>query len=116
MDAADLLAWGKAFAFTELVEAPIYRALVPTTTARALAASAITHPFVWFFFPWAGDLAGASYVVTSAVSELFAWGVEAAFFRRADRITWGRAVAASFVANAASLGLGLLVRATLGIV
>jgi len=41
----------KAFAFTEIVEAPLHRRLVPTRWGPALAAGAITHPFVWFLFP-----------------------------------------------------------------
>lgn len=116
MDVGDGIAWAKAFALTELVEAPIYRQLVPTDLGRALAASAITHPFVWFVFPWLGDALSIDYLVSVTASEIFAWAVEAVFFRMACRISWRRAMAVSLVANGASLGLGLLVRATLGIV
>jgi hypothetical protein len=94
-----VVAWLKAFAFTEIVEAPIYRAALRVTWWKALLASAITHPFVWFFFPWL---------------ELFAWLVEALFFRRAARVAWKRALLWSFVANAASVVLGLTSRALFG--
>jgi len=114
--ADDLAAWVKAFAFTEIVEAPLYRRLVPTRWGPALAASAITHPFVWFLFPWLGEELGASWAATSLVSEVFAVAVEAVFFRRIATIGWRRALLASVFANASSVGLGLLARATLGIV
>jgi hypothetical protein len=116
IDGNDVLAWAKAFALTELVEAPLYRRIVPTNWGPALAASAMTHPFVWFFFPWLGDELGTSWTVTATASEIFAWSVEALFFRRLCRISWRRAALVSLVANGASLGLGLLVRQTLGIV
>jgi hypothetical protein len=116
IDAEDLVAWAKAFAFTQLVEAPIYRRLVPTGWGRALAASTITHPFVWFAFPWLGGRLALGWTATSIVSEVFAVAVEAAFFRRLCRITWKRAGLVSLLANAASVAIGLFVRATLGIV
>ncbi len=114
--ADDLVAWAKAFAFTQLVEAPIYRRLVPTGWGPALAASAITHPFVWFVFPWIGEALDTSYTVTTILSEIFAVAVEATFFRRRCRVGWRRAALVSLAANGASVGLGFLVRATLGIV
>jgi hypothetical protein len=116
IEASDLVAWAKAFAFTELVEMPIYRSLVPSGWGAAFAASALTHPFVWFVFPWLGRELGLEWTVTALASELFAFAVEAAFFRRVCKVSWRRAALVSLLANAASLALGLTVRATLGIV
>lgn len=116
IEADDVLAWAKAFAFTQLVEAPLYRSFVPTGWGPALAASAITHPFVWFAFPWLGDELGLSWTLTAIVSEVFAIAVEAVFFRRVSRIRWPRAALVSLCANATSVGLGLFARAAFGIV
>lgn len=114
--AEDLVAWAKAFAFTELIEAPIYRRLIPTSWRLALAASAITHPFVWFAFPLLGEWLTLGWTATSIVSEVFAVAVEAVFFRRLCRISWRRAGLVSLLANGSSVALGLFLRATLGIV
>lgn len=110
-----LIAWWIAFMFTEIVEAPIYRAAIRVTWTQALFASAMTHPFVWFFFPWVASRAGWSYRTTAIVSELFAWLVEAAFLFKVGRISGRRALAWSFVANGASVGLGLLSRHLFGV-
>lgn len=112
----EVVAWIKAFAFTEIVEAPIYRRLVPTTWRLALAASAITHPFVWFAFPRVGEELALGWTATSIASEVFAVAVEAAFFRRLCRVPWRRAALVSLLANGASVVLGLFVRHTFGIV
>jgi len=112
----EIVAWAKAFAFTELVEAPIYRRLVPASWRTALAASAITHPFVWFVFPRVGQRLELGWLTTSITSEIFAVVVEAAFFRRACRISWRRAWLVSLFANGASVALGLFVRYAFGIV
>lgn len=120
-DVADIVPWAKAFVFTELVEAPIYRVGARASWSRALGASAITHPFVWFVFPALGERVGTSYVTTTALSELFAWVVEAAFLvwstRRAPAgIGWRRALVVSLLANGASVALGLTVRTLFGVV
>lgn len=114
--ADDLVAWGKAFAFTQAVEAPIYRWLVPAGWGAALAASAITHPFVWFAFPWLGERLDLSWTVTVILSEVFAVATEAAFFRIACDVRWRRAALVSLGANMASVTLGLLARSMFGIV
>ncbi len=111
--------WGEAFVFTEAIEVPIYLVAFARDGAAprrppwqrvaiAFAASLLTHPFVWFVFP---RLHGLSYDARTVLSEIFAWAVEAALLR-----SFGlrRAVAWSFAANAASLGLGLLSRTLFG--
>jgi len=111
-----LLGWVKAFVFTQLVEGPMYRRLVPTRWGLALGASTITHPFVWFAFPWLGDVLDLGWTTTSILSEVFAVVVEALFFRTTCAIGWRRAALVSIVANAASVSLGLLARTMFGIV
>src|SRR5262249_19658166 len=81
IDAGEVVGWLKAFALTELIEAPIYRFAIPSGWSPALLASAITHPFVWFAFPRVADHFEWSWELTVILSELFAWSVEAAFFR-----------------------------------
>lgn len=113
---AYVLAWIQAFAVTEAVEAPIYRGVARVSWPAALAASALTHPFVWFFFPWLGDALEWSWTVTAIVAEAFAWAVEAAWIalvlvRRGDARPWLRGALGSLVANAASVTVGLLLRA-----
>ena len=114
--AAYVVAWLGAFAFTEIVEAPIYRRLLGVSWLSSLGASAITHPFVWFVFP----RLRARWLPTTVGSELFAWLVEGAWFfllsRRAGAAgtTVARALLVSLLANAASEGLGLSSRAWFG--
>ena len=99
------LAWLSAFAFTQLVEVPIYRRAFACSFLAAFGASAVTHPIVWFaIFPFLD----ASYVVKTCVAELFAWSVEAAYFAWALRRS--RALLVSLLANSASVALGLLSR------
>lgn len=108
------VAWAKAFLFTEIVEAPIYRAALGVPWWKALLASALTHPFVWFFFPWLGFRLALPWIAEVVLSELFAWVVEAAFLVRVARVAPKRALLWSFVANAASVALGLGSRALFG--
>jgi hypothetical protein len=107
--------WLSAFAFTQAVEIPIWtllgRAAVPAWRA-ALAGAActcLTHPILWFVWPRVVHDYGA-YI---ASGELLVAAVETAvFYALARPVTLFRAVAASFLANAASYGGGLLLRAT----
>jgi hypothetical protein len=103
-------AWLAAFVFTELVEVPIYSTALGCSLLAAFGASAITHPIVWFGFftpHW-----HASYMVKLVTAETFAWLAEAAYFglifKKRNVLLW------SLVANAASLGLGLLSRHLFG--
>jgi hypothetical protein len=115
-------AWLGAFAFTQAVECPIYvyalgearpRRSRAGRAAVAFGASAITHPVVWFLFPWLWIRLGypGGYWTMVAFAEAFAVLVEAAY-------VWGFGLSAALgwavVANAASLGLGLLLRSAFG--
>jgi hypothetical protein len=104
---AALQAWLLAFAFTQAVEIPIYRrAGAPLWVA--FAASALTHPVVWFVFP----LLDLPWLWMVLCAELFAWLAEAAWLRwhGVRRPLWW-----SLLANGASLSLGLLARRWLGV-
>ena len=103
---ASLGAWLAAFVFTQLIEVPIYLRWLKCSPVVAFGASAITHPIVWFaFFHRAWH---APYVTKLVLAELFAWLVEAAYFAFLFRRR--QALLATLVANAASLGVGLLSR------
>ncbi|MBX3192604.1 MAG: hypothetical protein KF819_36810 [Labilithrix sp.] len=112
---AYLLAWARALLFTQIVEAPLYRAALGVGWGKALAASAVTHPFVWFVFPPLAARFEIAYLPCAIVSELFAWLVEAAFFVKICGVRPGRAIAFSLLANAASVALGQASRALFGL-
>ena len=98
-------AWALAFLFTQMVEVPIYAVGLHVGLLRAFGASAITHPVLWFvLFPYLH----LPYVWLVVVGESFAWLLEAAYF--AVLFHRRRALLWSFIANAASLGTGLLSR------
>jgi hypothetical protein len=107
--------WLLAFAFTQLIEIPIYNyALREFNFSRlkrfavAFGASAITHPVVWFAFPrWMPNTP----VVMLIASELFAIVVEAAYLR-AFRLS--RSLGWSLVANSLSFGISIFSRKFFG--
>jgi len=69
-----------------------------------IALSFATLPYVWFLFP--AFTSGAAYVVCA---ELFAFAAEAIGYKYILRVDWKRAAALSFICNAASFLLGLLI-------
>jgi hypothetical protein len=98
-------AWLQAFAFTQMVEVPIYVVGLRVSVPAAFVASAITHPVIWFvIFPYLP----LPYAWTVVCAEAFAYLVEAAYFawllRRRRAWLW------SAVANGASFGVGMLAR------
>lgn len=100
--------WHAAFLLTQAIEIPIYLWAARSLPGRrramvAVGASAITHPIIWFCLPWET----APYLVLLVVAECFAVTVEAQWGR-----LWQvpRPWSVSLVANAASLGIGSLVR------
>lgn len=102
--------WLLAFGLTQLVEAPIYRRAAGASWPVALAASALTHPVVWFAFPPLLE-AGVGYGPMVLAAELFAVGVEGLWLRHAQVAHPARW---SIVANAASLCTGLVLRQCFG--
>ncbi|MFA6328182.1 MAG: hypothetical protein WCY41_01935 [Candidatus Micrarchaeia archaeon] len=69
-----------------------------------IALSLATLPYAWFVFPMLAG--GAAYI---ALAELFAFAAETAGYRFVLRVGWKRAAMLSFICNAASFLLGLLV-------
>ena len=121
-----MFSWLAAFVFTQVVECPIYLVAQRGEDGRAqqrrawwcklaiaFGASAITHPVVWFGFPylWLGLGYPGGYWTMVAGAEAFAVCVEAGYlrgFRVPQPWAW------SVLANAASFGLGLASRTALG--
>ena len=105
------IAWSYSFLFTLAVEIPIYvlvaRRSVPARRAALAAAlcSAVTHPLLWFvwprFFKHYTTYIVSGELIVAVVEALIFWAVA-----RPKRFL--TAVAASFLANAGSYGLGVL--------
>jgi hypothetical protein len=104
------LRWLSAFVFTQIVEVPIYRRTLHPSFWVAFGASAITHPLVWLFL--GSRVWHAPFLWQATAAELFAWWAEAAYFKlvfgRPNALLW------TFVANVASLVLGLVANALFG--
>jgi hypothetical protein len=110
--------WLRAFAWTlgiELLVAGVWLGgSVPVARRLSLItiANVATHPAVWLIFPELGAACGWPWLVTVAVSEVWAFGFEAfvywIFLGAAQLRT---AIGAAVAANAASLGLGFVLHA-----
>ena len=99
-----------------IAQSPLWRCgtRVPAAEAafaNALAASALTHPVVWWIIANPRGPVPAPY--RFALAEAFAVGVEAWWFAR--ETTWRRALVASLAANATSVALGLASRSLFGL-
>ena len=100
-----LIAWLAAFAITCAVELAVVRALARgARPAAILAAQAATHPALWI----AMAVLPLPSSVALALLETAAMTVESAIYRRWLGLPWPHAIAVSAVANAASLGVGVL--------
>jgi hypothetical protein len=108
----------RAFCFTLAVEAPLF-VLVARLGAGGVKISplvlvcagamgtCITHPLLWFVWP----RVMTDYTTYIVTGELIVAVVESlTFFAIARPIRMSRAVAASFIANAGSYGLGALLQ------
>ncbi len=72
-----------------------------------VAANVLSHPAVWFVFP---EL-GLSYTPMLVAAESWAVGSEVLLYRLVfPALSWRRAVAVSALANAVSVGVGVLLR------
>jgi hypothetical protein len=121
-----LIAWLAAFVFTQVVEVPIYVALMRRAAgagavppphllaqiALASGASALTHPIVWFVIPL---FEYNSYWIMVARAEAFAVLAEGIYFYALGAFGLRRAMLFSLLANASSCGLGFLSRAIFGV-
>jgi hypothetical protein len=102
-----MVRWLSAFVFTQVVEVPIWTRAFGGRRWLAFAASALTHPVVWFVLP----RLGLPYWAYVGVAEAYAVAVEALW---AWRFGVRRAWAWSLLANGASFGLGMLSRWAFG--
>jgi hypothetical protein len=126
LDPGEFAGWVSAFAFTQVVEVPIYVGALGLGGRRlaarklgllarlcvAFSCSLLTHPVVWFVFPRLID-AYYHYVAMVIAAETFAVLTEAAVV--AVALGGGaRSVAPAFLisllANMTSMSLGFLVR------
>lgn len=109
--------WARAFAFTLALEVPLFvlvgwwlargseRAPIWRLAVAGAAGTMMTHPLLWFVWP----LIVHDYTAYIVSGELIVATVETfTFFAIARPIKLSHAVAASFIANAASYGLGML--------
>ena len=114
--------WFKAFLFTQAFEIPVYMVALSryrpelrwyTRLAFSFEASAITHPFVWFLFPYftLGHEPDYYWNVVVPAAETFAVTVEALYFWR---LRVKLALGWTLLANGLSFGLGLLSRDLFG--
>jgi hypothetical protein len=100
--------WFAAFALTQLIEIPIHARALRGQGGRwlmAFAASALTHPFVYFGFAM---LMRPGTIRYALVAESFAVAVEAWWLHRCagGRLRATDAVLWSLVANASSVFVG----------
>jgi hypothetical protein len=106
-------AWARAFAATVAVElavaAPLLGGRAPWSRrlAAVVLANLCSHPVVWLVIPELG-LGWPAWIV---VAELWAFAIEALLYGVVFAGQARRAVVASLAANAASLAVGLLLRA-----
>ncbi len=104
-----LRGWLVAFCLTQALEMPIYWRITGSWRV-AFFASAMTHPVVWFCFPWLSMLE-VPWPVVVGLAEAFAVIVEALWLR-ANGVP--RALLWSFLANAFSATTGLVLRELTG--
>lgn len=110
------LSYPTALGTTLAVEVPLYAWLLPrlAPVSRSRAAevgvlvNVVSHPLLWFVLVPLGHWASDRTVVPVAVAEVLVWLGEALLCRLAARSDWPASLAVAAVANAASLGLGLL--------
>ena len=114
MDAEYLTAWLLAFLLSLAVEAPLYvlvsrgRCAWPRAALAGAAGTCLTHPLLWFV--WVRLVSDyATYIISG---EILVALIETVVFWRLARVDLRTAVAASFLANAASVLVGLALRAT----
>jgi hypothetical protein len=103
--------WLHAFLLTQAIEIPLYlwagrRVALCQRWLAAAGASAVTHPVLWFCFPWDR----APYVQCLVAGESFVVFTEAFLLAQAG---YRRPLAVSLMVNAASAAAGLALHALL---
>ena len=107
-------AWARAFAVTLAIELIVVLAItrdskesVPRRALLVTFANFVTHPIVWFVIPeWISNRAPQL-----VVCETWAILAEAIFYALTMRMRGARAFGIAAVANAASYGVGIVLRA-----
>ncbi|MGO9544746.1 MAG: hypothetical protein ACLPPF_08125 [Rhodomicrobium sp.] len=102
-------AYGLVFLVNCILEAPAY-AIAGRIMGRPAHAilgqiaglNLATHPAVYFVLPVLAERLGWTLLTQAAVSEVFAFTVEAALLRAVWKYPWRAAAAASFLANLTS--------------
>jgi hypothetical protein len=120
--------WFVSFLFTQAVEIPIWTGLswraVPAWKSALSGAlcTCVTHPLLWIVWPrvfflvrdWPLQIGGivvSRYTAYLVTGEFLVAVIESMIFYFAARSgRFSKALAISFIANAASLGLGVLAR------
>jgi len=118
MIAAEIAGWLRAFALTASIEVPIaawlFARAEPSVRRRlgvAFLANLVSHPVVWFVLP----RIFVSYPRMVVAAESWAVASEAIFYALVfPNAGPSRAFGVSALANGASLGVGLLLRALTG--
>jgi len=103
--------WLSAFLLTQAIEIPLYlwmgrRVPAGKRLAAAAGASTLTHPLLWFCFPWDSG----NYLRSFLTGECLVVLSETAVLQRAG---FPRPLAVSVLVNTASCGAGLLAGALL---
>ncbi len=106
--------WLRAFVLTVLIEAPLVVYLtrdlpIPLWRRAAIAVFAqfVTHPLVWYVFPFIPGLTGRTALT---LSEFWAWLGEALFYAVVMKeLRPLRAVGIAGIANGLSFAIGLFV-------
>jgi hypothetical protein len=109
-----VVAWFRAFLLTQAIEIGVAGKLFQTKNIpwkRSIGVIAIanlaSHPAVWFVFP---EL-GFSHIPTFVGMELWAWLSETVIYKIIfPTLLWKHSLVIALIANATSLGLGLLLR------
>ncbi len=106
-----LLAWVITVVSETVILTVLFRRFSKETNAgiviiASIFASSLTLPYVWFVFPF---VFLGHYFLGLILSELFAWLVEACFYRMSLRLAWKKALAFSLIANAVSYALGYFI-------
>lgn len=110
-----MVTFPEAFLLTFLIETILLflllRKLYPAKQIikNSLAANALTHPVVWFVFPFLAFLLGFGYLLQTIFSEMFAFVVETGVYASLFQdMKLRQAALLSFACNAASFLAGLL--------
>ncbi len=103
MSGGFVLRWFAAFVLTQAIEIPVYQRTLHPGFWASFGASAITHPIVWLFL--SSHVWNAPWSVQVTAVELFAWCVEAAYFRFG--LGSPRSLFWTLVANGLSFTVGL---------